>query len=41
VVGDREEGEGRVAVRSHDEGDLGGLPLDEFIARVDDEVSSG
>ncbi len=34
VVGDREEEAGAVAVRSHEEGEVGALPLAEFAARV-------
>ena len=34
VVGDREQEAGAVAVRSHDEGELGAMPLAEFAARV-------
>ena len=34
VVGDREEEAGAVAVRSHEEGELGAMPAAEFAARV-------
>ena len=34
VVGDREQEAGAVAVRSHEEGELGALPASEFAARV-------
>jgi threonyl-tRNA synthetase len=34
VVGDREQEAGRVAVRSHEEGELGGMPAAEFADRV-------
>ncbi len=34
VVGDREQEDGVVAVRSHEEGELGAMPLAEFSARV-------
>ena len=34
VVGDREEEAGAVAVRSHEEGELGAMPVAEFAARV-------
>ena len=34
VVGDREQEAGAVAVRSHDEGELGAMPLAEFAERV-------
>jgi threonyl-tRNA synthetase len=39
VVGDREETEGTVSVRSHDEGDIGAEPVEDFAARVEREVS--
>jgi threonyl-tRNA synthetase len=38
VVGDHEEGEGRVAVRRHAEGDLGAVPVDEFARKALEEV---
>ena len=38
VVGDREEENGAVAVRSREEGDLGEMPLAEFAARVEVET---
>ncbi len=34
VVGDREQGEAAASVRSHDEGDLGRMPIEEFAALV-------
>ena len=34
VVGDREQEAGAVAVRSHDDGELGAMPLADFAARV-------
>jgi threonyl-tRNA synthetase len=34
VVGDREQEAGAVAVRSHDEGELGAMPVSEFAERV-------
>ncbi len=34
VVGDRELEAGAVAVRSHDEGELGAMPVADFAARV-------
>jgi threonyl-tRNA synthetase len=37
VVGDREQEAGAVAVRAHDEGELGAMPLAEFAARVQGE----
>ncbi|HEX6667820.1 MAG TPA: threonine--tRNA ligase [Solirubrobacterales bacterium] len=41
VVGDREEENGAVAVRSHADGDLGEMSLDEFAARVKAEAEAG
>jgi threonyl-tRNA synthetase len=38
VVGDREEEDGAVSVRSHADGDLGAMALAEFAARVEAEV---
>jgi len=39
VVGDREEENGAVSVRSHAEGDLGEMPISEFAARVEAETA--
>jgi threonyl-tRNA synthetase len=39
VVGDREQSDQAVSVRSHAEGDLGTEAIDDFAARVDREVS--
>src|SRR5215218_5834337 len=39
VVGDREESDGAVSVRSHTEGDLGAEPVADFAARMNREVS--
>jgi threonyl-tRNA synthetase len=39
VVGDREESEGAISVRSHAEGDGGAEPIDAFAARIEREVS--
>jgi threonyl-tRNA synthetase len=39
VVGDREQADGAVSVRSHAEGDLGAEPIEDFAARVNREVS--
>jgi threonyl-tRNA synthetase len=39
VVGDREAGSGAVAVRSRSAGDLGAVPLEQFVERVLDEVA--
>jgi threonyl-tRNA synthetase len=41
VVGDREEEVGAVAVRSHADGDLGGMALADFVARIEAEVAAG
>ena len=41
VVGDREEETGAVAVRSHADGDLGGMSIAEFAARVGAEPGVG
>jgi threonyl-tRNA synthetase len=38
VVGDREEEDGAVSVRSHADGDLGAMALADFAARVEAEV---
>jgi threonyl-tRNA synthetase len=40
VAGDREQSGGTVSVRSHEEGELGNLGLDEFAARLGAEASS-
>ncbi|HEV8340082.1 MAG TPA: threonine--tRNA ligase [bacterium] len=40
VVGEREAESGRVAVRSREGGDLGGMALEDFLARVEREVSA-
>ncbi len=40
VVGDREATSGAVAVRSRSGGDLGPVPVEEFLARLRDEVES-
>ena len=38
IVGEKEAAERTVSVRKHGEGDLGALKLDEFIAKVQQEV---
>jgi threonyl-tRNA synthetase len=38
IVGDREAQDGTVAVREHRAGDLGSVPLEEFVARVQEET---
>jgi threonyl-tRNA synthetase len=40
VVGDREAAEGHVAVRHRAGGDLGSIPLDEFVTQASGEISS-
>jgi threonyl-tRNA synthetase len=40
VVGDREEEAGAVAVRAHEGGELGSMPVAEFVARVQGESES-
>ena len=40
VVGDREQEAGAVAVRAHEEGELGAMPLAEFAARVQGKGSA-
>jgi len=40
VVGDREQEAGAVAVRSHEEGELGAMPVAEFAARVRDQSAA-
>jgi len=39
IVGDREEEAGKVAVRKREEGDLGAMPVDDFIANVENELT--
>jgi threonyl-tRNA synthetase len=41
VVGAREAENGQVSVRAHKKGDLGSKPLNDFIAEIIDETSSG
>ena len=38
IVGQKEEEDGTVAVRSRSEGDLGAQPLAEFLAKVQEEI---
>ncbi len=40
VVGDREQEAGAVAVRSHEEGELGAMPIADFAARVAGESAA-
>src|SRR6185312_6928405 len=37
VVGDRDAASGNVSVRHRSEGDLGAIPLDDFVARLREE----
>lgn len=39
IVGEKEEADGKVSIRKHGEGDLGGMTQDEFIAMFEKEVS--
>ncbi len=39
IVGDREAEAGKVAVRQREEGDLGSMPTDDFIAKVKNELT--
>ena len=38
VVGDREQEDGAVAVRTREGGNLGAMPLDELMARLNEEL---
>ena len=38
IIGDKECEEGTVSVRARGEGDLGAVAVDEFIAKIVDEV---
>ncbi len=40
IIGDKEVEQNLVAVRSRDGGDLGTMPLDDFIAKIQNEISS-
>ncbi|MBO3269654.1 threonine--tRNA ligase [Hymenobacter defluvii] len=40
IVGEKEQENGQVSVRRHGEGDLGSLPIDEFIAKFQSEVAA-
>ena len=40
IVGDREAEAGQVSVRQREEGDLGAMPVDNFIARVNNELTA-
>jgi threonyl-tRNA synthetase len=39
VLGDKEQESGTLAVRSHEDGDLGALALEKFMERLEDELS--
>ena len=38
VIGDKEQADGTISVRSHQGGDIGTMPVDEFIAKALDEI---
>jgi threonyl-tRNA synthetase len=40
VVGDKEAAAGEVAVRSRSSGDLGPMPLGQFVERVTQEIAA-
>ena len=40
IVGEKEQEEGKVAVRKHGQGDLGSLPLSEFISLFNKEIAA-
>ena len=40
IVGDREAEAGKVAVRQREEGDLGAMPVDDFVAKVKNELAT-
>jgi len=40
IIGDKEQAAGAVAVRTRKGEDLGAVPLDEFIARIQDEIKT-
>ncbi len=40
VIGDKEAENGTVAVRSRKDGDLGAMPVDDFVAKILDEIKS-
>ena len=40
IVGEKEVESGTVSVRSRDEGDLGSMELDAFIAKADEEIKT-
>ena len=40
VVGDKEEQEGKVGVRDRKQGDIGAIPLDKFVSKIEEEVKT-
>lgn len=40
IIGDKEAETGAVAVRSRKEGDLGAMPIDDFLAKLDEEIKT-
>ena len=40
IVGDKEEQEGKVGVRDRKQGDIGAIPLDEFVSKIEEEVKT-
>jgi threonyl-tRNA synthetase len=40
VVGEREQGSGEVSVRAHGEGDLGSMPIQDFLGRLEGQLYS-
>jgi len=40
IVGDKEQDADRVAVRRHREGDLGDMPVDDFVERARNEIEA-
>ncbi len=40
VIGDKEMAEGKVAIRSRKEGDLGTDTIEEFISKIKEEISN-
>ena len=40
VIGDKEAENGTVAVRSRKDGDLGAMPVGDFMAKIDEEIKT-
>ena len=40
VVGDREQEAGQVAVRARSGGNLGAVPVDDFVAQITEEITT-